>query len=85
MPDNIDEVAVHIPASITEDQLRQLLGDCPNFTPDPLGLGSPYDYPEGLQMPNVRFDDQTGTETDHVKNLNDSWYEAVTTYSEEHN
>jgi len=84
VPDSIDDVAVHIPASITEDQLRQLLDACPNFDPDPLGLGPNASYGEGIQVPNVRFDDQTGTEVDHVNKLQDIWYEAMNAYYAEH-
>ena len=84
VPDSIDDVAVHLPSSITEDQLRQLLDACPNFNPDPLGLGPNASYGEGIQMPNVRFDGQTGTEIDHVNNLSSIWFEAMNAYYAEH-
>jgi len=97
LPDNSGLTHLHLPSSITEDQLRQLLAVCPNFDPDQPGAGTPStESSAGFLLPQMLFDspseapiDSTSDPeaqlaADHVDKLYSIWYEAIETYYENH-
>jgi len=97
LPDNSGLTSLHLPYSITEDQLRQLLDACPNFDPDQPGVGTPSaESSAGFLLPQLLFDSPPVTPidsttdpesqlaADHVNKLYEIWYEAINTYYENH-
>jgi len=93
LPDDSGLTSLHLPSSITEDQLRQLLEACPNFDPDQPGASTPSaESSAGFLLPQLVFDSPTETSVDstddpdaqaakdHVDKLYAIWYEAINAY-----